>query len=337
MRSRELITRPDALVLQDPTLLHQVSLFEGGQGQLPRPDQIGGPGRGLNIGEFAEGRPPGAVLTVPTTELAQKHLGRSVPSAALLGGFAALTGMFGIDSVRAAIQARFAGRSEVAEGNIRAVQAAFDYGAAKLAGLGVPVPALASRDVRTPALAGAKDGARSAQIEGFAGVAATVARCRPEVICAYPISPPTHFVEALSREVKSGRLAPCEFINVESEFAAMSVAIGASAARAPAAPAASLRDPCPATAESSSRRHRKPIGLRPEPANRPGEAGCSTPKARHPLARMRGRCRGKRKAHLRARLRSWMMAPRPGRAGLPPTALSLRTRRSATPAHRRSS
>jgi pyruvate ferredoxin oxidoreductase alpha subunit len=53
--------------------------------------------------------------------------------------------------------------------------------------------------------------------------------CRPEVICAYPISPQTHIVEGLSAIVKSGDLAPCEFINVESEFAAMSVAIGASA------------------------------------------------------------------------------------------------------------
>jgi pyruvate ferredoxin oxidoreductase alpha subunit len=67
------------------------------------------------------------------------------------------------------------------------------------------------------------------QLEGSRAVAETVALCRPEVICAYPISPQTHIVEALSRLVKSGALAPCEYINVESEFAAMSVAIGASA------------------------------------------------------------------------------------------------------------
>ena len=67
------------------------------------------------------------------------------------------------------------------------------------------------------------------QIEGSRAVAEAVALSRPEVICAYPISPQTHIVEALSTLVKSGQLAPCEFINVESEFAAMSVAIGASA------------------------------------------------------------------------------------------------------------
>jgi pyruvate ferredoxin oxidoreductase alpha subunit len=70
------------------------------------------------------------------------------------------------------------------------------------------------------------------QLEGSRAVAETVAACRPEVIAAYPISPQTHIVEALSQLVKTGELARCEFINVESEFAAMSVSIGASAAGA---------------------------------------------------------------------------------------------------------
>jgi pyruvate ferredoxin oxidoreductase alpha subunit len=67
------------------------------------------------------------------------------------------------------------------------------------------------------------------QLEGSRAVAEAVALCRPEVICAYPISPQTHIVENLSKLVKSGELAPCEFVNVESEFAAMSASIGASA------------------------------------------------------------------------------------------------------------
>ena len=70
------------------------------------------------------------------------------------------------------------------------------------------------------------------QCEGSHAVARAVAMSRPEVICAYPISPQTHIVEGLGEMVKSGALAPCEFINVESEFAALSVAIGASAAGA---------------------------------------------------------------------------------------------------------
>ena len=70
------------------------------------------------------------------------------------------------------------------------------------------------------------------QMEGSLAVAQTVALCRPEVICAYPITPQTHIVEGLGEMVKSGKLENCEFINVESEFAALSVAIGASAAGA---------------------------------------------------------------------------------------------------------
>ena len=67
------------------------------------------------------------------------------------------------------------------------------------------------------------------QTEGSHAVAEAVALCRPEVICAYPISPQTHIVEGLGEMVKAGEVANCEFINVESEFAAMSVAIGSSA------------------------------------------------------------------------------------------------------------
>ncbi|MBE6481104.1 MAG: pyruvate ferredoxin oxidoreductase [Actinomyces ruminicola] len=66
------------------------------------------------------------------------------------------------------------------------------------------------------------------EIEGSKAVAAAVAACRPDVVCAYPISPQTHIVEELSRLVKVGELE-CEYVNVESEFAAQSVAIGASA------------------------------------------------------------------------------------------------------------
>ena len=67
------------------------------------------------------------------------------------------------------------------------------------------------------------------QTEGSLAVAEAVALCRPEVICAYPISPQTHIVEGIGEMVKCGELQNCEFINVESEFAAMSVAIGSSA------------------------------------------------------------------------------------------------------------
>ncbi|HXW45039.1 MAG TPA: 2-oxoacid:acceptor oxidoreductase family protein [Streptosporangiaceae bacterium] len=218
IRVREPVMHPDVLIIQDPTLLHQVNVFEG-----TGPDALvlinsARPASELGIAEFTDQLSPGALLTVPATDLAQQHVGRPVPNAALLGGFAALTGIISIESVVGAIGERFAGR--VGEGNAVAARAAY---AGALSQLGKPAPAAR--------LARARDG-RFRQIEGSRGVAEAVALCRPEVVCAYPISPQTHIVEALATLVKSGALAPCEFINVESEFAAMSVAIGASAAGA---------------------------------------------------------------------------------------------------------
>ena len=70
------------------------------------------------------------------------------------------------------------------------------------------------------------------QIEGSRAIAETVARCRPQVVPAYPITPQTHIVEAIGAMAKDGSLPGCEFITVESEFGAMSAAIGASAAGA---------------------------------------------------------------------------------------------------------
>ena len=70
------------------------------------------------------------------------------------------------------------------------------------------------------------------QIEGSRAMAEAIGLCRPEVICAYPITPQTHIVEGLGEMVRTGEITNCEFINVESEFAALSVAIGASAAGA---------------------------------------------------------------------------------------------------------
>ncbi len=70
------------------------------------------------------------------------------------------------------------------------------------------------------------------QIEGSQAVAEAVALCNPEVIAAYPITPQTHIVESLGRMVKAGAVDHCMFMNVESEFGAMSTCIGSSAAGA---------------------------------------------------------------------------------------------------------
>lgn len=66
------------------------------------------------------------------------------------------------------------------------------------------------------------------QVEGSVSTAEAIALCRPEIICAYPITPQTHIVEGLGRLVRSGQLKNCGFLNVESEFGAMSACIGSS-------------------------------------------------------------------------------------------------------------
>ena len=116
IRSREPIAEPDALIVQDPTLLHQVDVFSGLE---PDGYVLINSARSfdeLGLGELVERFRPERLLTVPATELAREHLGRPLPNAALLGGFAALTGLISLDSVAAAIREKFSGR--VAEGNV---------------------------------------------------------------------------------------------------------------------------------------------------------------------------------------------------------------------------
>jgi len=133
IRLREPITEPDALIVQDPTLLHQVSLFEG-----LGPDgyvlvNTGRPLAELGIGDVVEALRARRVASVPATDLAREHLGRPLPNAALLGGFAALTGQVSLDAVLAAIRDRFPG--EVGAGNARAAQAAHDLVRQRIGGL----------------------------------------------------------------------------------------------------------------------------------------------------------------------------------------------------------
>jgi pyruvate ferredoxin oxidoreductase alpha subunit len=240
IRSREPVMHPDVLIIQDPTLLQQVNVFEGAGTDVLLLINSARAVADLGISEFTSTLRPEAVHTVPATELAQQHVGRPVPNAALLGGLAALSGLVTIDAVEAAIRERFSGR--VADGNAAAARAAYEAvraqflsaarGALATAGAGRAGPVASAAEPPAPISLRGRRPLGLRQIEGSRGVAEAVARSRPEVICAYPISPQTHIVEALSVLVKSGDLAPCEFVNVESEFAAMSVAIGASAAGA---------------------------------------------------------------------------------------------------------
>lgn len=135
IRLREPIVEPDALVVQDPTLLHQVDLFAG-----VGPDSyvLINTSRSLDelgVGEFFATFRPERVLAVPATELAREHVGRPLPNAALLGAFAALTGAVSLDSVIEAIRDRFSGR--IAEANVAAARAAHDLAAAQTDPVGI--------------------------------------------------------------------------------------------------------------------------------------------------------------------------------------------------------
>lgn len=65
-------------------------------------------------------------------------------------------------------------------------------------------------------------------IEGSHAVAELIRRCRPAVVAAYPITPQTHIVEHLSQFAADGKVS-YEFVRTESEFAAASIILGASA------------------------------------------------------------------------------------------------------------
>jgi pyruvate ferredoxin oxidoreductase gamma subunit len=130
IRTREPVAEPDALIVQDPTLLHQVDLFAGlrpGGSVLLNTarsvEEIGLDGLAADLG-------PGRLLTTPATAIAREHLGRPLPNAALLGGFAAMTGRLRLASVLAAIGERFAGPA--GEGNAAAARACFEQVAAQL-------------------------------------------------------------------------------------------------------------------------------------------------------------------------------------------------------------
>jgi pyruvate ferredoxin oxidoreductase gamma subunit len=106
IRNREPIATPDALIVQDPTLLHQVDVFGGlaANGQVvinsaKQPGELGLSGLDSEV----------RVLTVPATEIAREHLGRPLPNAVLLGAFSAFTGVVSLESVVAAIHRRFQG------------------------------------------------------------------------------------------------------------------------------------------------------------------------------------------------------------------------------------
>jgi len=124
IRLREPIMKPDAIIIQDPTLLHQVEVFGG----LKKDGYIlintTRSFEEMGLGEFVKGFRPERLLTVPASELARKHVGRAVPNVPLLGAFAALGGLISLDAVLRAIDQKFSG--VIAKGNQAAAKEAYN-------------------------------------------------------------------------------------------------------------------------------------------------------------------------------------------------------------------
>lgn len=125
IRVREPVMAPDALIIQDETLLGQVDVFAGllsdGYVLINSTRTFSE----LGLDDLVSDRAPGRLITVPATDLALEYLGRPVPNAVLLGAFAAQTRAITLESVCDAIRDRFP--RTVADKNCVAAAAAYSF------------------------------------------------------------------------------------------------------------------------------------------------------------------------------------------------------------------
>jgi pyruvate ferredoxin oxidoreductase gamma subunit len=125
IRVREPVVEPDALIVQDPTLLHQVDVFSGlapdGYVLINSEHEFAD----LGLADLQARHDRSRLLTVPAGEFARQTVGRPMPNAALLGGFAALSGLIGLDAVSDAIRHTFPG--EVGDKNVEAARLAYEH------------------------------------------------------------------------------------------------------------------------------------------------------------------------------------------------------------------
>jgi pyruvate ferredoxin oxidoreductase gamma subunit len=125
IRTHEPVMEPDAVIIQDVTLIHQVDLFSG---LSPDGYVLINTSRGfseLGFGNFFNEYRSERLMTCPATDIALEQIGRPFPNAALLGGFAALTGEITLAAIDKAVREHFVG--SVGERNAAAAATAFDY------------------------------------------------------------------------------------------------------------------------------------------------------------------------------------------------------------------
>ncbi len=130
IRTHEPVMEPDAVIIQDVTLIHQVDLFSGLSHEGYVLINTSRDFSEFGFGDFFESFHPDRLMTCPATDLALEKIGRPFPNAALLGGFAALTGEITLDAIDKAVREHFVG--PVGERNAAAAAAAFDFVATKM-------------------------------------------------------------------------------------------------------------------------------------------------------------------------------------------------------------
>jgi pyruvate ferredoxin oxidoreductase gamma subunit len=125
IRLREPIISPDAVIIADATLLHQVDVFAGISAEGYVLVNSSRTFDELGLADLALRLQRDRLLTVPATEIAMRHVGRPFPNAVLLGGFAAMSGLLSLDAVMTAIKEHFPG--DLGARNAAAASEAFDY------------------------------------------------------------------------------------------------------------------------------------------------------------------------------------------------------------------
>ena len=124
IRLREPVLEPDVVLIQDRTLLDSVDVFGGlkpeGYVLINSSQSV----EALGLEDLARRLPAGHVLTVPATRFALEKIGRPLPGAGMLAGFAAMTGMMKLESVQAAYSEKFSGH--VAQANAEVAALAYE-------------------------------------------------------------------------------------------------------------------------------------------------------------------------------------------------------------------
>lgn len=123
IRTREPVLTPDLVIVQDPTLLAIIDVFSGlTENGYALVNSSKSPSE-LGLQWLVDQQPAGHVRSIPATDIAREHTGRTVPNAVLLGGMSALAKVFELESVEGAVRERFPGA--VGEKNVAAAEAAY--------------------------------------------------------------------------------------------------------------------------------------------------------------------------------------------------------------------